>query len=64
MLRVRRRIRTPLPETHALPINIMLSSYSPPNHIVLPDPVAVCPDGAIGGGESAVAGDDDGMNCD
>jgi hypothetical protein len=42
----------------------MLSSYSPPNHIVLPDPVAVCPDGAIGGGESAVAGDDDGMNCD
>ncbi len=49
----------------------MLSSYSPPNHIVLPDPVAECPDGAIGGGESAAAGGesaaaggDDGMNCD
>jgi hypothetical protein len=55
---------TPLPETHALPLNIMLSSYSPPNHIVLPDPVSDCPDGAIGGGESAAADGDDGMNCD
>jgi hypothetical protein len=55
---------TPLPETHALPLNIMLSSYSPPNHIVLPDPVSECPDGAIGGGESAAADGDDGMNCD
>jgi hypothetical protein len=55
---------TPLTETHALPINIMLSSYSPPNHIVLPDPAAGCPDGAIGGGESAADGGDDGMNCD
>ena len=27
------------PETHPIPLNIMLPSYTPPNHITLPDPV-------------------------
>jgi hypothetical protein len=26
-------------ETHPIPMNIMLPSYTPPNHITLPDPV-------------------------
>jgi hypothetical protein len=55
---------TPLTETHALPLNVMLKSYIPPNHIVLPDPVNVTPDGAVGGGETAASDGDDGMNCD
>jgi hypothetical protein len=32
-----------LEETHPLPLNLMLSSYSPPNHIVLPERVDESP---------------------
>jgi hypothetical protein len=55
---------TPLTETHALPLNVMLSSYIPPNHIELPDPVNETSGGAVGGGENAASDGDDGMNCD
>jgi hypothetical protein len=51
-------------------MNIMLSSYSPPNHIVLPalsDPDSDSHLGAVGGGGSGSgndAGDETNMNCD
>jgi hypothetical protein len=60
-----------VPETHPLPMNIMLSSYTHPNHIVLPalsDPDSDSLLGAVGGGGGSGsgkdAGDETNMNCD
>jgi hypothetical protein len=59
-----------VPETHPLPMNIMLSSYKAPNHIVLralSDPDSDSLLGAVGGGElgsGTGTGDETNMNCD